>query len=59
MKNPSEPSLITSAISCIFLGPASFINISQRIHMLTPRNTRDIINAENEIRLEVDCDMNK
>jgi hypothetical protein len=58
MKKPSEPSLITSAISCMFLGPESFIKISQRIQRLTPRNTIDIINAEKEIKLDVDCDTN-
>jgi hypothetical protein len=58
MKKPSEPSLITSAISYIFFGPESFIKISQRIHRLTPRNTSDIIKAEKEIRLDVDCDTN-
>jgi hypothetical protein len=58
MKKPSEPSLITSAISCIFFGPESFIKISQRIQRLTPRNTIDIINAVKEIKLDVDCDTN-
>jgi hypothetical protein len=58
MKKPSEPSLITSAISCMFLGPESFIKISHRIQRLTPRNTIDIINAEKEIKLDVDCDTN-
>jgi len=58
MKKPSEPSLITSAISYMFLGPESFIKISQRIQRLTPRTTIDIINAEKEIKLDVDCDTN-
>ena len=35
-KNPSEPSLITSAISCMLLGPTSYLNISQSILKLTP-----------------------
>lgn len=56
MKNPSEPSFITSAISCIFLGPESLSNISQRIKRLTPRKIIAIIKAENEIKLEVDYD---
>lgn len=59
IKKPSEPSLITSAMSYMFFGPASFSSISQRIHKLTPRKTIDIINAENEIKLEVDYDTNK
>ena len=31
MKNPSDPSLITSAMSCIPLGPTSFFKISHSI----------------------------
>ena len=55
-KKPSEPSLMTSAISCIDLGPRSFLSSSQSIHVLTPRNTIEKMKAVNEITLEVDCD---
>ena len=56
MKNPSEPSFITSAISYMFLGPESLSKISQRIKRLTPRKIIDIMNAVNEIKHEVDYD---
>lgn len=56
IKNPSEPSFITSAMSYIFLGPESLSNISQRIKRLTPRNIIAIIKAVNEIKLNVDYD---
>jgi hypothetical protein len=58
-KKPSDPSLITSAISCILLGPTSYLNISQSMLKATPMKTSDIVNAENDIILEVDYDTNK
>jgi hypothetical protein len=58
-KKPSDPSLITSAISCILLGPTSYLKISQSMLKATPMKTSDIVKAENDIILEVDYDMNK
>jgi len=58
-KKPSEPSLITSAISCILLGPTSFLNISHSMLKLTPMKHKDMIKAEKDIILEVDYDTNK
>jgi len=58
-KKPSEPSLITSAISCILLGPTSYLNISQSMLNATPMNTTDILNAPNDMMLEVDLEMKK
>ena len=58
-KKPSDPSLITSAISCILLGPTSYLNISQSMLNATPMNTTDILNAANDIKLEVDLEMKK
>jgi len=58
-KKPSDPSLITSAISCILLGPTSYLKISQSMLKATPMKTSDIVKAENDIILEVDYDTNK
>jgi len=58
-KNPSEPSLITSAMSCIAFGPESFFRISTNIQILIPMNTIDAMKAVNEIIFEVVDDMNK
>lgn len=58
-KNPSEPSLMTSAMSCIAFGPESFFKISTNIHILIPMNTIEAMKAVNEIILEVVDDMNK
>ena len=58
MKNPSDPSLITSAISCIFLGPQSFLRISQSIQREINKNTIENTHAENDIILDVDYDTN-
>jgi hypothetical protein len=40
----------------MFFGPASFNNISQRIHILIPIKTIEITNAVKDIKLEVDYD---
>ena len=56
-KKPSEPSLITSAMSCIALGPQSFLRISQSIHILMPKNTIEKTKAVNVIILDVDYEM--
>lgn len=58
-KKPSDPSLITSAISYMLLGPISIRNISHNIFILMPINTTLIVKAENEIILDVDCDTKK
>ena len=58
-KNPSEPSLITSAISYIAFGPESFLRISTNIQILIPKNTTEAMKAVNEIMFEVVDDMNK
>tara|TARA_B110001450_G_scaffold240053_1_gene248439 strand:+ start:133 stop:474 length:342 start_codon:yes stop_codon:yes gene_type:complete len=58
-KKPSEPSLITSAISCILLGPTSCLKISHSMLKATPMNTNEMVKAENEITLEVDFETNK
>ena len=55
-KKPSEPSRITSAISCIPLGPQSFLRISQSIHNATPKKTMENMNAVKVIMLDVDYD---
>lgn len=56
MKKPSEPSLIVSAISCIDLGPKSFYRMSQRIYILIPMKTYDIMKAVKVITVDVDYD---
>ena len=53
-KKPSDPYLITSAISCIPFGPKSLFRMSQSIHMATLRNIIEHTNAVNEMTLEVD-----
>ena len=57
-KKPSEPSLMTSAMSCIPLGPTSFFKISHSIIKAIHINTMLVINAENEIMLDVEVDTN-
>jgi hypothetical protein len=57
-KKPSDPSLITSATSCIPLGPTSFFNISQRMQSDTHINTIDIINAEKDMIIDVELETN-
>jgi hypothetical protein len=57
MKKPSEPSLITSAISCMALGPTSLFRISQSIQMLTKMKKMEKFQAVKEMRLEVDDEM--
>lgn len=49
MKKPSDPSRMTSAISCILLGPISFLKISTNIFKLIIMNTDENVKAENEI----------
>ena len=56
-KNPSDPSLITTAISCIALGPSSLFRISQSIHILIPINNIENTQALNDTKLEVELDM--
>jgi len=58
-KKPSEPSLITSAISYILLGPTSYLNISHSMFKATPINTSDMVNAEKDIILDSDYDTKK
>lgn len=48
---------MTSAISCIALGPTSLVKISHKIHKLTKIKQIDIIKAEKHIILEVELDM--
>jgi hypothetical protein len=57
MKKPSEPSLMTSAISYIALGPTSLLRISHRIQTLMNMKSIEKFQAEKEMRHEVDCDM--
>ena len=52
MKNPSEPSLIGSAISYIALGPVSLSKIHPSIHMLSDMNISDIIKAAKAMRFD-------
>ena len=59
MKKPSEPSLITSAISYIAFGPMSLFRISQSIQILIKMNTIEKFHALNDIKLDVVDDMNK
>jgi hypothetical protein len=42
----------------MFLGPVSFLRISQRIHKEINKNTIDKTHAENDIILDVDDDTN-
>lgn len=58
IKKPSDPSLITSAISCIFLGPQSFLRISHSMYIAMIMKTIEIIQAEKETTLDVDYDTN-
>lgn len=58
MKKPSEPSLITSAISYIFLGPLSFLRISHSILSEINKNTIENIHAVNDTIADVDDDIN-
>lgn len=53
-KKPSDPYLITSAISCIDFGPRSLPRMSQSIDILIPRKMMEQTNALNEIKLLVD-----
>ena len=52
MKNPSEPSLIGSAISYMLLGPTSLSRIQPSIHMLIPMKSSAMIKAENAIKFD-------
>ena len=54
MKNPSEPSLITSAISCMALGPWSFSRISHSIQKLTSMKIIEKFQAIKLINADVD-----
>jgi len=58
MKNPSDPSLITSAISYIFLGPQSFLSISHNILSEINKKSTENIHAVNDTKLDVDYDTN-
>jgi hypothetical protein len=53
MKNPSEPSLMISAMSCMPLGPTSFFKISHKMVKLTTMKHRDTTKAEKQIMAEV------
>ena len=50
-KKPSLPYLMTSAISCMPLGPTSFMRISHSIHMLIAMKRTLNEKALNEITL--------
>ena len=56
-KNPSDPSLMTTAISYIALGPSSFVSISQSITILIPINKIEKDQALNETKVDVELDM--
>ena len=56
-KNPSEPSRITSAISCMARGPTSLVRMSHNIHNETKIKQIEIINAEKQIKLDVEFEM--
>ena len=58
MKNPSDPSLIGSAISYILLGPMSLSKIHPSIHTLIPTNIKATTNATKAIKLDIDVDTN-
>ena len=47
---------MTSAISCIALGPVSFLSISHSITNEMQMKTMLVTQAENEIKLEVELD---
>ena len=57
MKNPSEPSLIGSAISYIPLGPTSFSRIHPNSQMLSAMNMSEITRDANAMTVEVVDDM--
>jgi hypothetical protein len=59
MKNPSEPSLITSAMSYMAFGPVSLFRISQSIQMLINMKTIEKFHALKDIKLDVLDDMKK
>lgn len=54
IKNPSDPSLITSAISCMALGPWSFSRISHSIQKLMRTKMIEKFQAIKGIRAEAD-----
>ena len=56
MKNPSDPSLMASLISCIALVPASLSKIQHRIHILMNTKTIETSTAKNAMRLDVEFD---
>ena len=58
MKNPSEPSLIGSAISYMLLGPMSFSKIHPSIQILKAMNSSEIIMDENAIIVDDELEMN-
>ena len=58
MKNPSEPSLIGSATSCMLLGPISFSKIQPSIQRLKIIKVIAFISEPKAIRFEVDVDTN-
>ena len=57
-KNPSEPSLIVSAISCMLLGPMSLSRIHPSIFMAIAINMSEITKVEKAIKVEGDDDTN-
>lgn len=57
MKNPSEPSLMGSEMSCMALEPGSLSSIQQSIQMLIKMKTAEITSAEKAITSEVEVDM--
>jgi hypothetical protein len=59
IKNPSEPSLITSAMSYMAFGPVSLFRISQSIQMLINMKTIEKFHALKDIKLDVLDDMKK
>ena len=57
MKNPSEPSLIGSPISCIALLPGSLSKIQQSIQKLIKMKQSEITKAEKAIRFDVELEI--
>lgn len=53
IKNPSDPSLMGSLISCIALDPWSLSRIQHNSHILIAMNTTDMTRAVNAIVLDV------
>ena len=57
MKNPSDPSLMGSAISYMPLGPISYSRIHPNIHILNAMNIIEQTSELNAIKFEVELEM--